>query len=61
MPPDLERRLLANLAAVLANAGYVIVPREPTAEMMQAGVDAVGYVDINQVPLWRAMVAAAGK
>lgn len=55
----LKRRLVAALAAI-RDAGFVIVPREPTEGMTSAGIDLVydqsGDTEISEI--WPAMIAA---
>jgi hypothetical protein len=54
------RRILSELA----EAGYVIVPREPTVEMMRTAV-AISFMDgdagTRYYRQWRAMIEAAGR
>lgn len=55
----------------LAAAGYVIVPAEPTEEMVEAGDDAVEWdsldaggwhiIGADAAEIWKAMLAAAPK
>ena len=49
------------IRAALAEAGYVIVPREPTEAMLAAGYVA-SWPDVEVLSdCWRAMVAAAAE
>lgn len=48
----------------LEDAGYVIVPKEPTAKMIEAGeagIDSDCRFECNQERAYRAMIAAVGK
>ncbi len=55
------------IISALKNAGYVIVPKEPTEEMLKAAVDESEQIQSDPcpfwahefVPIWRAMLAAA--
>lgn len=52
------------LAAELAAIGYVIVPREPTPEMIAAwrdNIDAWLREETDEMHLWRVMIGAAPK
>jgi len=51
------RELAAGVLAALAEAGYVIVPREPTEAMVNAAPE-WGKVDFYPSDIWRAMIAA---
>lgn len=51
LPPD--------FLAELDKAGYLIAPREPTADMKHAGYAAINSGQKGTVGIYRAMVAAA--
>ena len=58
---DLARAAIAAHESALAEAGYVIVPREPTGEMIAAGNASGIKASVRTVTsdVWRAMVEAA--
>ncbi|HSR55950.1 MAG TPA: hypothetical protein VLN73_06890 [Alphaproteobacteria bacterium] len=47
------------LLAAADRAGYVLAPREPTQEMLNAGSTAGGETNPATYKIWRAMLAAA--
>ncbi len=59
------RELAQGVLDALAEAGYVIVPREPTEAMQDAGGSCGGFEfdgesgTVYPAPIWRAMVDAA--
>lgn len=63
-PATVNARADAILAALSA-AGFAVVPREPTREMIDAGVNAMaalGYIAANEhevIAIYRAMLAIA--
>ncbi len=52
-----EKYAQASLTAI-EEAGYVVVPREPTEAMLDAGYEATGY-PVGIEGAWQAMIAAA--
>lgn len=56
---DIAKELARAALTAIEAAGYVVVPREPTEAMLNAGYATNDYHEAPPEKMWQAMIAAA--